>query len=493
MENVAAETREAMNRRRFLGVTGAGLAAGGALVLTAKEVGWPPLSRPAAEAGENAFEGKLVRVELNVQEKTVNILGVPTTAWTYNGTVPGPTVRLTVGDTLEMVLNNTHNLPHALHTHFMDYNISSDGSSMTGPLPVVPHQNDDAVGAGAGGMVPGLGAQPGPAVGQNPIGPYDPRQDEDVARPGKSYTYRWQMKDVGAFWYHCHVMEATNHIAKGLFGMIVVYPRGWTWEELPPDPLNGNTKAILTNTRGEKLREDVVIVSEKMLGPGGESDSAVGLAANGGVAGGVELANFRAWNDPYLMGPYLPGEKGLIIVANIGETLKSWHLHAQHWYRLWQTWHEWQGYPAWTQTNERSVTPSGFHVGTFDPVPFTPVAELMHTRSISAGEIMPILVQPGTPGFWFGHDHVVPQAYLGMIPWLVVEPPGGTPEAAKQKAIVEQLQKTHARLVANPGQKLDVPVSPHHWLMQRPGRGTSALDAVLDFNAVLDGIPAGGS
>lgn len=425
-------------------------------------VNWPAPARSVAQAQENSFtSGKTVKVELNVVEKTVNILGVPTTAWTFNGTVPGPTVRLHVGDTLEMTLNNTHNLPHALHTHFMGYDLSSDGSSQTAPFPVTPHQNDDAVGAGVGGMAPGVGAAKGPAVGQNPIGPYAPREDEDIARPGQSYTYRWEMLDVGTIWYHCHIMEATNHIAKGLFGNIIVYPRGWSWEELPPDPLNGNTKANLTNAKGEKLREDVVIMSEKVLGPGSESDSAVGLAANGGAAGGVELANFRAWNDPYLIGPFKEGEKALIHVSNIGETIKSWHTHGHHFYRLWPIWHEWEGFPAWTQTNEQSVTPGGNKAGPFDPNPFTPVTELMHTKSILSGEIMPTLMRAQKPGFWFAHDHVVPQAYLGMVPWIVVEEPGGTPAAAKQQATLQQMAETHAQLVANPEQKFDLPPSPH--------------------------------
>ena len=395
------------------------LVAGGAFRL-------PTSLRSEARAQENTFDtGKTVEVELNVVEKTINILGVPTTAWTYNGTVPGPIVRLHVGDTLKMTLHNTHNVPHALHTHFMDYPLSEDGSSMTAPFPFVPHQNDDTA-AGVGGVVPGVANAPGPAAGVNPVGPYEPRMDEDTPRPGQSKTYTWKMLDVGAIWYHCHVMEATNHIAKGLFGMIIVYPKGWTWEELPPDPLNGNTKAYATNPKGERYREDVIIMSERNPA----EDSLVGLAGNGGAAGGINLANFRGWNDPYHIGPFKPGEKGLLFVANIGESGKTWHLHGHHWYRLWQIWHPWQGYPAWTQTNEAEPTPGGGKAEPFDPNPFTPVAELAHARWVSPGEIMPTTIRAGQPGAWFGHDHVVPQAYLGMVPWLMVEDPAAPAEPA---------------------------------------------------------------
>ena len=127
-------------------------------------VGWPRSARPPARAEEPS---KTVHVDLNIQEKVINVLGVPTTVWTYNGTIPGPIVRLHYGDTLEMTLHNTHNLPHTLHTHFMGYDMSSDGSSATAPFPFVPHQNDDAVSAGAGGLVPGIGNKPGPKVGAN--------------------------------------------------------------------------------------------------------------------------------------------------------------------------------------------------------------------------------------------------------------------------------------------------------------------------------------
>jgi hypothetical protein len=187
--------------------------------------------------------------------------------------------------------------------------------------------------------------------------------------------------------------------------------------------MNGNLKANLTNAKGEHLAEDIVIMSEKVPGPSGEGDSAVGLAANGGAAGGVNLANFRGWNDPYHIGPFKPGEKALIHVANIGESGKSWHLHGHHWYRLQQIWHPWEGQPAWQQPSDSEVTPGGNKPEPFDPNPFTPVAELAHTRWVSSGEIMPILLRAGSPGAWFGHDHVVPQAYLGMVPWLIVEDP----------------------------------------------------------------------
>ena len=156
----------------------------------------------------------------------------------------------------------------------------------------------------------------------------------------------------------------------------------------------------------------------------------------------------------------LPKRRRNVFDPVIGESGKSWHLHGTHWYRLQQIWHPWEGQPAWTPPDDSQVNPAGFKPAPFDPNPFTPVAELAHTRWISSGEIMPTLVRAGKPGFWFGHDHVVPQAYLGMVPWLVVEEPAGTPAATEQQNKLQQLQEQHLRLVQNPGQKQPLPPMP---------------------------------
>ena len=113
-------------------------------------------------------------------------------------------------------------------------------------------------------------------------------------------------------------------------------------------------------------------------------------------------------------------------------------------------------YPS-SDGNDNEPGPGGSHAPPFNPVPFTPVAELDHTRWISSGEIMPILIQAEQPGFWFGHDHAVPQAYLGMVPWLVVKNPNGTPEAAKQDALLKQMQDEHLRLIQHANEKQTIP------------------------------------
>lgn len=152
----------------------------------------------------------------------------------------------------------------------------------------------------------------------------------------------------------------------------------------------------------------------------GELDDHAGVAMADHLAecDPIHVANFRAWNDPYIIGPVKKNEKLLVHVGSIGESPKVFHLHGHHFWRLWQMWHPWQPVPAWTPSQGSPVY-SEAEAG-FDPNPFTPTAELMHAKLMGAGEIMPILLKAGEPGFWFGHDHIVPQAYLGMVPWLHV-------------------------------------------------------------------------
>ena len=61
---------------------------------------------PAADVVEIALEAKVATVDLG--------LG-PVTLWTYNGTLPGPRIEATVGDTVRVVFTNS--LPEATTIH----------------------------------------------------------------------------------------------------------------------------------------------------------------------------------------------------------------------------------------------------------------------------------------------------------------------------------------------------------------------------------------
>ena len=104
-------------------------------------------------------------------------------AWTFNGTIPGPTIRVTEGDLVRIrVINSNENEhPHSLHTHSIHF-AKNDGVSM--------------------------GGYPGGAIS-----------------PGRSFTYEFIAQPYGVYPYHCHVDPIADHINRGLYGMMIIDPR----------------------------------------------------------------------------------------------------------------------------------------------------------------------------------------------------------------------------------------------------------------------------
>ncbi len=109
--------------------------------------------------------------------------GIRYQAWTYNGRVPGPTLRCTEGDLLRINFTNGSEHPHTIHFHgvhpaFMD------------------------------GM-PGIGEKRGGGA----------------IDPGESFTYEFQATPFGIHLYHCHVSPLASHISRGLYGAFIVDPK----------------------------------------------------------------------------------------------------------------------------------------------------------------------------------------------------------------------------------------------------------------------------
>ena len=100
-------------------------------------------------------------------------------AWTFNGTVPGPTMRFTQGDHVQITVSVTNDskFPHSLHMHSMHPG-AMDGMS------------------GAAGMI----------------------------EPGKSLTYSFVAQPAGVYPYHCHMFPVEEHISRGLYGMMIINP-----------------------------------------------------------------------------------------------------------------------------------------------------------------------------------------------------------------------------------------------------------------------------
>jgi FtsP/CotA-like multicopper oxidase with cupredoxin domain len=130
-------------------------------------------------------DGRTLREwELVAGDKEIEIApGVKYAAWTFNGRVPGPTLRCVDGDRLRVRFSNGSAHPHTVHFHGIH-----------------PSQMDG---------VPGLGEEIGGGLIQ----------------PGQSFTYEFDAGPFGLHLYHCHASPLAAHIAKGLYGMFIVDPK----------------------------------------------------------------------------------------------------------------------------------------------------------------------------------------------------------------------------------------------------------------------------
>lgn len=95
--------------------------------------------------------------------------------WTYNGSMPGPTLEARVGDRIRVHLTNS--LPVATTVHWHGMRLPADMDGVPGP--------------------------------------------QTTIAPGADFTYEFTALDAGTFWYHPHVSSA-EQVERGLYGAIVV-------------------------------------------------------------------------------------------------------------------------------------------------------------------------------------------------------------------------------------------------------------------------------
>ncbi len=101
--------------------------------------------------------------------------------WTFNGTMPGPTLRFTEGDNVTVKFINKTPIPHTVHMHG-NHDAANDG---------VHHQ----------------------------------------IMPNETYLYNITAGPAGALMYHCHAYPTSLHIRMGMYGALIVDPKD---KPLPP-------------------------------------------------------------------------------------------------------------------------------------------------------------------------------------------------------------------------------------------------------------------
>lgn len=118
--------------------------------------------------------GTIRELEIGVEERLIEVgHEVFFEAWTYNGSVPAPIIRATEGDVLRIHLRNRTGHAHSLHFH------GAHRPEMDGWEPV-------------------------PAGGET--------------------IYEIEAGPAGVHPYHCHTLPLAEHVARGLYGMMIVDP-----------------------------------------------------------------------------------------------------------------------------------------------------------------------------------------------------------------------------------------------------------------------------
>ena len=123
-----------------------------------------------------ALTGTVHEIAFDAVETIMEVApGVTQQMWSFNGQVPGPTLHGKVGDTFRITLTNKGSMGHSIDFH----------ASQT----AMNHQ-----------MV--------------------------EIKPGETFTYTFTADYAGVWMYHCGTAPALLHIANGMFGMVIVEPKG---------------------------------------------------------------------------------------------------------------------------------------------------------------------------------------------------------------------------------------------------------------------------
>lgn len=146
------------------------------------------MTLPDPYAAPSIFSvGGLLETTIIAEETPVDMgLGVPVNALTFNGTIPGPTLRLNVNDTVIVRFVNQLMHESGIHWHGIELENYSDGTPFTQNM--VGHEF--------------MSTMPAPA--------------------GGTFLYKFKVTRPGIYWYHPHHHSSTNQVFKGLYGMIVV-------------------------------------------------------------------------------------------------------------------------------------------------------------------------------------------------------------------------------------------------------------------------------
>lgn len=133
----------------------------------------------------------VVAVEIEARLATLELTpGVFTEVWSYDGQVPGPTIRAKRGDRVVVTFRNSLPDPTTIHWHGLRVDAAMDGTEVM----------------------------------------------QDPVLPGETFVYELELKDAGTYWYHPHI-DSSAQVGFGLYGAFIV--------EDPAEPPLGDELALV--------------------------------------------------------------------------------------------------------------------------------------------------------------------------------------------------------------------------------------------------------
>ena len=135
-------------------------------------------------AAPELLPGEVHDIDLVIEEKEMTVAdGFVQKVWTFGGTVPGPAIRVKVGDTVRIHLKNpaTSQLAHSVDFHASQVAWNDEMTSIN---------------------------------------------------PGEEKLYEFKAEYAGVWMYHCGTSPALHHIANGMYGMVIVEPREGLGEDI---------------------------------------------------------------------------------------------------------------------------------------------------------------------------------------------------------------------------------------------------------------------
>ncbi len=136
------------------------------------------ISMAMAMLAMTPVQAETVKITLTAKEVDLPIdnKGTLYRSWTFEGQVPGPVIRITEGDVVEFTLLND---PESKNSHSMDMH----------------------------------------------AGQFDVLTDFESVKPGEEGKFTFTAKYPGIFFYHCGSDPMIQHIARGMYGAIIVDPK----------------------------------------------------------------------------------------------------------------------------------------------------------------------------------------------------------------------------------------------------------------------------